>query len=372
MAKTFAELKTLTGQYLGNRTDLTTWTGDWLNMAMHYIEKGNFTFSNGLSVNHNFRHMKIRKTAALASGAYDIATPIPRQKEFLSAFILDSDSRRFPIERKSYNFCMKKYPSLTDNTGRPVYFCETSSTESLALSIGTTADTSVKSTAFDYVISDTVYSKVAAETALAVGTIPQDKWGLYLYSANSAGTITSTAAAANFTTGYATEVLALAAIPTVPAQNIAMGYVTIKTKVGATFVGGTNSLKGGATNPASETNYYIYDVEPINRLIFRPTADTAYTFETEAYHYSPDMDALLYLSNYWTNNHWELLLYGALLEAEPFMINDSRIETWRFMWERRLLALIKAEKNEKLSGQDLTIYAENPLAASNFDIDYIE
>ena len=66
-----------------------------------------------------------------------------------------------------------------------------------ALAIGST-DTNVASTIFSYAIAETTYTKaaVAAGTALAAGTIPADKWGIYLLSINAAGTIAVTAGAA--------------------------------------------------------------------------------------------------------------------------------------------------------------------------------
>lgn len=132
------------------------------------------------------------------------------------------------------------------------------------LGIGSTK-TNVANVAFDFQIGaaaalvNTFKKKaaVAAGTALAAGTIPQDKWGLYLFSIAANGTITSTAAAANFTTGYATEAAAIAALPATPASSAAMGYVTVQTKVGTTFIGGTDDLNGGAAgNIANATNYY--------------------------------------------------------------------------------------------------------------------
>ncbi len=132
------------------------------------------------------------------------------------------------------------------------------------LAIGST-DRNVANGAFDFqvgasaAIVNTFKKKaaVAAGTALAAGTIPQDKWGLYLFSVAANGTITSTAAAANFTTGYASEAAAIAALPATPANQAAMGYVTVQTKVGFAFIGGTDSLAGGAAgNVANATNYY--------------------------------------------------------------------------------------------------------------------
>ena len=86
-------------------------------------------------------------------------------------------------------------------------------TSSPALAIGGTT-TAVASGAFGYNISGTPYTKtaVAAGTALAAGTIPQNKWGIYLLSINAAGTIAVTPGAGN-ATGYNTEALAIAALP---------------------------------------------------------------------------------------------------------------------------------------------------------------
>ena len=130
--------------------------------------------------------------------------------------------------------------------------------ESVTLSRGST-DTSVASTAFQFAVAETMYQKAAvtAGTALAAGTIPTNKWGIYLFSINAAGTIAVTAGAANFTTGYDTEVAALAALPATPDGSASMGHVTIETKVGQAFIGNTDALQGGASgNVSNDTNYY--------------------------------------------------------------------------------------------------------------------
>lgn len=141
------------------------------------------------------------------------------------------------------------------------------------LSRGTT-DTAVASAAFDYVLDYTAYSKaaVAAGTALAAGTIPSNKWGVYRFSINSAGTVTVTAGAANFSTGYSTEALAIAALPTLPASSWNMGYITVQTKTGTTFVGGTDGLYGGTSgNVANATNYYPGETsfDGTQRILFK-------------------------------------------------------------------------------------------------------
>ena len=98
----------------------------------------------------------------------------------------------------------------------------------------------------------------------ALGTVPADTFALVAVDVVGAGTITLVSAAANYTTGYATEALAIAAIPAVTAGNARVCYMTLKTKVGASFIFATDSLAGGASgNVASATTYYsiasVYD-----------------------------------------------------------------------------------------------------------------
>lgn len=128
-----------------------------------------------------------------------------------------------------------------------------------SLSRGST-DTNLANTAFTFTIGGVPVTKaaVAAGTALgALGTIPQDKWGIIAVDVIAAGTVSYVSGAANYTTGYATEALAILALPARITGKARVGYITIQTKTGATFVAGTDALAGGATgNPANTTNYY--------------------------------------------------------------------------------------------------------------------
>lgn len=92
----------------------------------------------------------------------------------------------------------------------------------------------------------------------ALGTIPAATWGVIALDVVAAGTVTFLSGAANYTTGYATEALAIAALPKRVTVKARMGYVTILAPAGG-FVVGTNSLAGGATDPATTTNYYPVD-----------------------------------------------------------------------------------------------------------------
>lgn len=100
---------------------------------------------------------------------------------------------------------------------------------------------------------------VAATTAQALGalgTIPASTWGIIGVDAVAAGTLTFVSGAANYTTGYTTEALAIAAIPAKTASKARIGHVLILASA-STFVVGTDALAGGTGgNPATTTNYY--------------------------------------------------------------------------------------------------------------------
>jgi hypothetical protein len=101
---------------------------------------------------------------------------------------------------------------------------------------------------------------VTAETAKAfgsLGTIPTTKWGLIAIDRVANATTSFVSAAANYTTGYATEALAIAAMPAVTAVKARTGYITIYASHANGWVAGTDALAGGTGgNPAGETNYY--------------------------------------------------------------------------------------------------------------------
>lgn len=87
---------------------------------------------------------------------------------------------------------------------------------------------------------------------------------------------------------------------------------------------------------------------------FAPNPDSAYTM-TLTYYAAPD-----YLSDSNTSNLFltvcpDLLLYAALLEAEPFLMNDSRINTWGIMFDRSLASLVKSDQEGQYSGVPLVM-----------------
>jgi hypothetical protein len=85
-----------------------------------------------------------------------------------------------------------------------------------------------------------------------------------------------------------------------------------------------------------------------------PAPDAAYTM-TLTYYAAPP-----YLSDSNTSNLFltvcpDLLLYASLVEAEPFLMNDARINTWGSMFDRSLASLIKSDEEGQYSGVPLAM-----------------
>lgn len=58
-------------------------------------------------------------------------------------------------------------------------------------------------------------------------------------------------------------------------------------------------------------------------------------------------------TNWFTANAPYLLLYGALMEAEPFLANDPRLITWKAMFDMHYKAVRDEETRQKSSGGSL-------------------
>lgn len=143
--------------------------------------------------------------------------------------------------------------SATPITATPISYGD----NPVRLTISGSADTEVQTDTGFTLINGVFNSVGLASLALPAGTIPANQWGVYRVSVDGTGVFTIAAGAANYTTGYGSEAAAIAARPAVPTNNYDLGYFTLQTAVGLTFVAGADALQGGASgNPARDTNYY--------------------------------------------------------------------------------------------------------------------
>lgn len=98
---------------------------------------------------------------------------------------------------------------------------------------------------------------------------------------------------------------------------------------------------------ASETDepvfYADYDYE---HWLVAPTPDADYPAEILYYELPPLLDETTQ-TNWITEFAPQLLLYGTLLEATPFLKNDDRIPTWQNMYDRAA-AMLNGEDLAKI------------------------
>lgn len=76
--------------------------------------------------------------------------------------------------------------------------------------------------------------------------------------------------------------------------------------------------------------YSDYDY---NHWLIAPTPDQDYPFEILYYELPPLLDDSVQ-TNWITEYAPQLLLYGTLVEATPFLKNDERIQVWQSMYDR--------------------------------------
>jgi hypothetical protein len=136
-------------------------------------------------------------------------------------------------------------------------------TPTTVLSRGST-DTALANTAFTFTYraggslgTQATQAANATGTALgALGQIAANTWGVVLVELSSTPAFVFTAAF-NAGAGYASEALAIAALPARTATRHYVGYITVQADAGAVWIAGTDALAGGATgNQAQTTNYY--------------------------------------------------------------------------------------------------------------------
>jgi hypothetical protein len=87
---------------------------------------------------------------------------------------------------------------------------------------------------------------------------------------------------------------------------------------------------------------------------FAPIPDTNYTLEM-LYYAKPLQLSNANTSNIFLTNYPDALLYGSLMEAEPYLINDARVQLWGSMYDRAVTNINDSDDNSENSGVPLTM-----------------
>jgi len=82
---------------------------------------------------------------------------------------------------------------------------------------------------------------------------------------------------------------------------------------------------------------------------FAPIPDAIYTLEI-LYYAKPTFLSSSNASNVFLANYPDALLYGSLIEAEPYLINDARSQLWATLYDRAIKNISDADQGGEYSG----------------------
>jgi hypothetical protein len=105
---------------------------------------------------------------------------------------------------------------------------------------------------------------------------------------------------------------------------------------------------------AAESGQPVFYTLRSNEIEFAPIPDTAYTV-VMLYHGKPEALSDSNSSNEFMANCPDALLYGALLEAEPYLMNDARVQVWSSLYQNAITSLNESDESSEYSGIPLTM-----------------
>jgi len=100
---------------------------------------------------------------------------------------------------------------------------------------------------------------------------------------------------------------------------------------------------------ADESGKPVYYTILASEFLFAPIPDSPYTLEILYYAKPPQLSSTE-VSNIFLANYYDVLLYASLLEAEPYLINDARTQTWAALYDRAIKNISDADQNGEYSG----------------------
>jgi hypothetical protein len=91
-----------------------------------------------------------------------------------------------------------------------------------------------------------------------------------------------------------------------------------------------------------------------SELQFAPIPDTAYTAQM-LYYAKPPLLSDSNSSNVFLANCPDALLYASLGEAEPYLMNDARLQVWSALYDRAIMAISNSDQSSEYSGQPMAM-----------------
>lgn len=105
-----------------------------------------------------------------------------------------------------------------------------------------------------------------------------------------------------------------------------------------------------ATESGKPTEYTVLATE----LQLSPVPDSTYTLQM-LYYAQPYFLSDSNPSNVFLVNFPDALLYAALGEAEPYLMNDARLQTWASLYDRAISSITISDQSSEYSGQPMSM-----------------
>ncbi len=117
------------------------------------------------------------------------------------------------------------------------------------------------------------------------------------------------------------------------------------------FLSASNFFRNALTSNVGVPQYYTLLGSEFQ---FAPAPDSSYTLQM-VYYRKPDLLSDTNPSNLWLANTPDLLLYASLGEAEPYLMNDARLQVWASMYDRGVNSLTQSDDDSEYPAQPLSI-----------------
>jgi len=105
---------------------------------------------------------------------------------------------------------------------------------------------------------------------------------------------------------------------------------------------------------ADESGLPVFYTMRGNEMEFAPKPDSAYTLQM-LYYSKPTELSSTNASNEFLANYPDALLYAALLEAEPYLMNDARTTTWSSLYNQAVTRINTSDEESEFSGVPLVM-----------------
>jgi hypothetical protein len=109
-----------------------------------------------------------------------------------------------------------------------------------------------------------------------------------------------------------------------------------------------------ANSRADEQGLPVFYTLRSNEFEFAPKPDSAYVVQM-LYYYKPAVLSNNNSSNEFLANYPDSLLYGSLLEAEPYLMNDARTTTWANLYNQSVARINTSDEESEFAGVPLVM-----------------